>query len=118
MVKKSRVIISTRRGDIANSCGDGDSIHIQKLQPLSRVQAEQFFYRKAFSGNGRCPSGLEEISKSILHKCNGLPLGMIQIGGLLSLKPPTRNQWKILHYSLESELSSSGELSDVVKVLS
>ena len=114
----SRIIITTRRGDIANSCRDGDSIVIHKIQPLSPERAAQLFYLKAFSGTGRCPSGLEEVSESILQKCDGLPLGIIEIGRLLSNKSPTENEWKTVHDSLESELRSNGELSDIVRVLS
>ncbi|KAL6349946.1 hypothetical protein AAG906_002053 [Vitis piasezkii] len=116
--KNSRIIVTTRRGDIANSCRDDDSIDIHKLQPLSPQRAEQLFYKKAFSRNGRCPSGLEEVSKSILQKCDGLPLGIIEIGRFLSRRTPTKNEWKILHDSLESGMRSSGELSDIMKVLS
>ena len=114
----SRIIITTRRGDIANSCRDDDSIHIHKLQPLSWENAKQLFHTKAFSKNGRCPSGLEEISKSILHKCDGLPLGIIEIGKLLSRKAQTAYEWDKLHNSLESELRSSGGLSNMMSALS
>ncbi|KAL6351125.1 hypothetical protein AAG906_031711 [Vitis piasezkii] len=114
----SRIIITTRRGDIANSCRDDDSIHIHKLQPLSWENAKQLFHTKAFSKNGGCPSGLEEISKSILHKCDGLPLGIIEIGKLLSRKAQTAYEWDKLHNSLESELRSSGGLSNMMRVLS
>ncbi|KAJ9692193.1 hypothetical protein PVL29_011322 [Vitis rotundifolia] len=114
----NRIIITTRRGDIANSCRDDDSIDIHKVQPLSPQRAKQLFYKKAFSGNGRCPSGLEEVSKSILQKCDGLPLGIIQIGRLLSSKRPSTYEWKKLHDSLESELRSGGGLSDIMRVLS
>ncbi|KAL6351168.1 hypothetical protein AAG906_031754 [Vitis piasezkii] len=110
--------IRTRRGDIANSWRDDDSVDIHMLQPLSPERAEKLFYKKAFSRNGRCPSGLEEVSKSILQKCDGLPLGIIEIGRLLSIKAPTKNEWKMLHDSLESELRVSGGLSNITKVLS
>ena len=46
----NRIIITTRRGDIANSFRDDDSIDIHKVQPLSPHWAEQLFYKKAFSG--------------------------------------------------------------------
>ena len=46
----NRIIITTRRGDIADSCRDDDSIDIHKVQPLSPHWAEQLFYKKAFSG--------------------------------------------------------------------
>ena len=91
---------------------------IHKLQPLSPESAEQLFHQKAFSRNGRCPSGLEEVSKSILLKCDGLPLGIIEIGRLLSIKSLTKIEWMTLHDSLESKLRSTGKLSNVMKVLS
>ena len=114
----NRIIITTRRGDIANSCRDDDSIDIHKVQPLSPQWAEQLFYKKAFSRNGRCPSGLEEVSKSILQKCDGLPLGIIEIGKLLWGKRQSTYEWKKLDESLESELRSGGGLSDIMRVLS
>ncbi|CBI27240.3 unnamed protein product, partial [Vitis vinifera] len=114
----NRIIITTRRGDIANSCRD-DSIDIHKVQPLSLQWAEQLFYKKAFLGDGSCPSGLEEVSKSILQKCDGLPLGIIEIGRVLRSKPrQTKYEWKKLHDSLESELRSGGALSDIMRVFS
>ncbi|KAJ9707840.1 hypothetical protein PVL29_000085 [Vitis rotundifolia] len=114
----NRIIITTRRGDIANSCRDDDSIDIHKVQPLSPHWAKQLFYKKAFSGNGRCPPGLEEVSKSILQICDGLPLGIIEIGRVLRSNPSqTIYKWKKLHDSLESELRSGGALSDIMIVL-
>ena len=61
---------------------------------------------------------MEEVSKSILQKCDGLPLGIIEVGRILSNKSPTKNEWKTLHDSLESELRSTGELSNIMKVFS
>ncbi|KAL6351065.1 hypothetical protein AAG906_031651 [Vitis piasezkii] len=114
----SRIIITTRRGDIANSCRDDDSIHIHKLQPLSWENAKRLFHAKAFSRNSICPSGLEELSKSILQKCDGLPLGITEIGRLLKSRAQTAYEWQKLHDSLESELRSGGGLSNMMKVLS
>ncbi|XP_034684285.1 disease resistance protein RPM1-like isoform X2 [Vitis riparia] len=115
----NRIIITTRRGDIANSCRDDDSIDIHKVQPLSPHWAEQLFYKKAFSGDGSCPSGLEEVSKSILQKCDGLPLGIIEISRVLRSKPrQTKYEWKKLDDSLESELRSGGALSAIMRVFS
>ncbi|XP_034684279.1 disease resistance protein RPM1-like isoform X1 [Vitis riparia] len=115
----NRIIITTRRGDIPNSFRDDDSIDIHKGQPLSPHWAEQLFYKKALSGDDRRPSGLEEVSKSILQKCDGLPPEIIEIGRVLRSKPrQTKYEWKKLHDSLESELRSGGGLSDIMRVLS
>ncbi|RVX02798.1 Disease resistance protein RPM1 [Vitis vinifera] len=53
-----------------------------------------------------------------LHKCDGLPLGIIEIGKLLSRKAQTAYEWDKLHNSLESELRSSGGLSNMMSALS
>ncbi|GFS43061.1 hypothetical protein Acr_00g0083350 [Actinidia rufa] len=76
----SRIIITTRRGDIANSCSDSSSIDIHEVQPLPPEKAQELFYKKAFPPSGICPRGLVDRSKSILEKCEGLPLGIIEIG--------------------------------------
>ncbi|XP_057464202.1 disease resistance protein RPM1-like [Actinidia eriantha] len=114
----SRIIITTRRGDIANSCGDSSSIDIHKVQPLPQEKARELFYKKAFPPSGICPRWLVDRSKSILEKCEGLPLGIIEIGKLLSNREKTESEWKRLHDGLESELKRQGHLSHITRVLS
>ncbi|XP_057464200.1 disease resistance protein RPM1-like [Actinidia eriantha] len=114
----SRIIITTRRGDIANSCRDSSSIDVHKVQPLPQEKAQELFYKKAFPPSGICPRGLVDRSKSILEKCEGLPLGIIEIGKLLSNKEKTECEWKRLHDGLESELKREGRLSHITRVLS
>ncbi|XP_057462949.1 disease resistance protein RPM1-like [Actinidia eriantha] len=114
----SRIIITTRRGDIANLCSDSSSIDVHKVQPLPPEKAQELFYKKAFPPNGTCPKGLVDRSKSILEKCEGLPLGIIEIGKLLSNKEKTESEWKSLHDGLESELKRGGHLSHITRVLS
>ncbi|XP_057471373.1 disease resistance protein RPM1-like [Actinidia eriantha] len=114
----SRIIITTRRGDIANSCSDSSSIDIHEVQPLSPEKAQELFYKKAFPPSGICPRGLVDRSKSILGKCGGLPLGIIEIGKILSNKEKTEYEWKRLHDGLDSELKREGRLSHIMRVLS
>ncbi|XP_057471901.1 LOW QUALITY PROTEIN: disease resistance protein RPM1-like [Actinidia eriantha] len=114
----SRIIITTRRGDIANSCSDSSSIDVHEVQPLQPEKAQELFYKKAFPPSGICPPGLVYRSKSILEKCEGLPLGIIEIGKFLSNKEKTESEWKRLHDGLESELKREGRLSRITRVLS
>ncbi|KAA8535506.1 hypothetical protein F0562_030509 [Nyssa sinensis] len=112
----SRVIVTTRRGDIAFSCRD-NSIDVYKLQPLPVEAAQQLFHRKAFPETGICPSSLEWRSQNILKRCEGLPLAIIEIGQLLSNTESRESEWKKLHDSLGSELKRDGRLSNIMRVL-
>ncbi|MFS8028535.1 putative P-loop containing nucleoside triphosphate hydrolase, leucine-rich repeat domain superfamily [Helianthus anomalus] len=85
----SRVIFTTRNDNIAKSVGPGK--HILHLQPLGEDDSWALFCRKAFwSDSGHCcPVELEELAKAITRKCEGLPLAIVAIGGLVcSLKKP------------------------------
>ncbi|XP_059656790.1 disease resistance protein RPM1-like [Cornus florida] len=113
----SRIIVTTRRGDIACSCRD-NSIGVHNIQPLPMEKAQQLFYKKAFPERGTCPLGLEGWSQIILTKCEGLPLAIIELGQILSNREKSESVWKRLLESLGSELSRNGRLSNTMRVLS
>ncbi|KAM7499042.1 hypothetical protein LguiA_023456 [Lonicera macranthoides] len=48
-----------------------------------------------------CPSILKDCAEKILKKCEGLPLAIIAVGGLLSQKLACQMEWQKLHDSLE-----------------
>ncbi|XP_059436281.1 disease resistance protein RPM1-like [Corylus avellana] len=54
----------------------------------------------------------------IVKKCEGLPLAIVAIGGLLSTKEKVPLEWKKLHDSLSSELECNPHLTSVTKILS
>ncbi|GMP78478.1 hypothetical protein CsSME_00034398 [Camellia sinensis var. sinensis] len=81
--KGSRVIITTRNEKVAAASSVEPSMkNVHKLQPLSQEEAWKLFCKKAFRGH--CPPELEEVSHEIVRKCEGLPLAIVAIGGLLS----------------------------------
>ncbi|XVE91740.1 hypothetical protein REPUB_Repub01dG0037100 [Reevesia pubescens] len=113
-----RMIITTRRGDIAHLCSHESSVSVYNLQPLSSDNAQELFYKKVFPLSSECPAGLVEWSRKLLNQCEGLPLGIVSIGNLLSNTENTADAWRKLHDSLESELESEGRLSSTSNVLS
>ncbi|KAM3743876.1 hypothetical protein ACB098_06G008700 [Castanea mollissima] len=82
--------------------------------------AWELFSKRAFQfeHRGHCPPMLEKLSHDILEKCEGLPLAIVAIGGLLSIKDKTLFEWQKLHDSLGFELGINPHLAGVSKILS
>ncbi|CDP21821.1 unnamed protein product, partial [Coffea canephora] len=89
-----------------------------KMAPLSFEDSWTLFCSKIFKGNG-CPAHLTDVAKGILGKCQGLPLAILAISGLLALKDLNiAEEWEIVRRSLVGELEGSGMLDRVRKILS
>ncbi|KAJ1273892.1 hypothetical protein BS78_05G019600 [Paspalum vaginatum] len=112
----SRVIITTRMDEVASIADDGYKI---KIEPLHHNDAWLLFCRKAFPRieNHICPPDLHKCCIDILEKINGLPLALVAIGSLLSLRPRTEREWRNFYNQLTSELHRNENLNHVVKVL-
>ncbi|XVE59667.1 hypothetical protein DITRI_Ditri05aG0064200 [Diplodiscus trichospermus] len=112
----SRVIVTTRKEDVALSpYGVVSCIH--QIQPLKKDDAWKLFCRRAFANNlDGCPPYLDSLAWSLVEKCEGLPLAIVALGGLMSSKKSTA-EWKIVHDNLNWELSSNPALESV-KIIS
>ncbi|XP_047970809.1 probable disease resistance protein RF9 isoform X2 [Salvia hispanica] len=114
--KPSRLLITTRNKTIANY---GD--YALEMKVLDRVESWELFVKKAFIHTERsqpqCPEELEPIGREIVKKCNGLPLAITVVGGLL-VEPHTKRRWEEVleqvnshHRREESRVSTILELS-------
>nr|XP_028954030.1 disease resistance protein RPM1-like [Malus domestica] len=83
-------------------------------------KAWKLFCRKAFQFEleGKCPEELEELSLNIVKRCEGLPLAIVSVGGLLSTKAKVVSEWQKLYNSLSSELESNPHLTSLTRILS
>ncbi|KAL7209238.1 hypothetical protein ACSBR1_030886 [Camellia fascicularis] len=117
--KGSRVIITTRSEQVAAFCKESSVDHVHELQALSEEKARELFYMKAFQLDfgGHCPLELEEISHEIVRKCEGLPLAIVAIGGLLSTKNKVIFEWKKFYDSMGTELERNPKLTSIRKIL-
>ncbi|XP_075494310.1 disease resistance protein RPM1-like [Primulina tabacum] len=100
---RGRIIITTRLYNLGNAACSETRGHLYNLDPLTAENSEKLFYRKAFPRNS-CPSYLNEISNSILQRCEGLPLAIVVIGGLLATKNNNFEDWKIFERTIGLEL--------------
>ncbi|XP_059643586.1 disease resistance protein RPM1-like [Cornus florida] len=100
---KNRIVLTTRSEDIASTTCAETRGNVYSLNPLSLEDAWTLFCRKAFPGKSSCPRHLEDISRRILKRCEGLPLAIVAIGGVLATKNQSRiDEWHMLHRSLEA----------------
>ncbi|GAU34461.1 hypothetical protein TSUD_06720 [Trifolium subterraneum] len=115
----SRIMITTRNLDVANYCRKDSRVQVHKLQPLPPNKAWELFCNKAFrfDFDGSCPSELKDISDDIVQKCEGLPLAIVAIGGLLSTKDKTVSEWKKLCQNLSLELDRNPHLANLTRIL-
>ncbi|KAL5572846.1 hypothetical protein UlMin_022443 [Ulmus minor] len=103
----SRLLLTTRNTKVASTSTRefrGDSYH---LEPLSEKESWSLFCKKLFQGNP-CPSHLETISRDVLKRCEGLPLGIVAISGVLSSKDINKiEEWNMVYSNLGAELEGN-----------
>ncbi|XP_028114780.1 putative disease resistance RPP13-like protein 3 [Camellia sinensis] len=95
--KGSRVIITTRIKLVAESSGRIKYVH--ELPFLQPEESWELFckivvfpdYDGVDEKTNRCPPSLEELARDMVKKCQGLPLAIVVLGGLLSRKHP--DEW-------------------------
>jgi len=82
--KGSKILITTRINRVASTMG---SNKIHQLKQLQEDHSWQVFAKHAFQGdNSKSISELKEIGLKIVEKCQGLPLALETVGGLLQSK--------------------------------
>ncbi|KAL5560135.1 hypothetical protein UlMin_036346 [Ulmus minor] len=99
----SRLLLTTRSTDVA-STSTRDFIICNFCLKMNR---------------NPCPSHLETISRNILKRCVGLPLGIVAISGVLSSKDINKTEdWNVVYRSLGAELEGNVKLQSVKRILS
>ncbi|KAL7217998.1 hypothetical protein ACSBR2_011263 [Camellia fascicularis] len=115
---RSRVVLTTRNADLASITSTEYYGDVYNLQPLPPKESWKLFCRKTFMENSY-PSHLERLSKAILNRCEGLPLAIVVIGGLLSTKDKSSvDEWDKIYHSLGAELQGNDILLSMNKILS
>ncbi|KAH0759733.1 hypothetical protein KY290_023226 [Solanum tuberosum] len=77
----SRVIITTRKEDVAERADNRGFVH--KLRFLSQEESWDLFCRKLVDVRAMVPA-MESLAKDMVEKCRGLPLAIVVLSGLLS----------------------------------
>ncbi|RHN67246.1 putative P-loop containing nucleoside triphosphate hydrolase, leucine-rich repeat domain, L [Medicago truncatula] len=116
----SKIFITTRNMDVVVSCKKSSFIEMLELQPLTHEQSLELFNKKAFKFDydGCCPTELIGTTNEIVKKCNGLPLAIVAIGGLLSTREKNVFEWQRFRENLNLELKTDSHLIGIKEILS
>ncbi|AES70518.2 putative P-loop containing nucleoside triphosphate hydrolase, leucine-rich repeat domain, L [Medicago truncatula] len=111
-----KILITTRNEDVADACKKSSFVEVHKLEGLSEEKSLELFNKKAFHDlSGYCPENLIDISSKIVEKCNGLPLAIVVIGGILACKDRNPIEWSKFSENINADQSK--EYSMIKKIL-
>ncbi|KAL5765202.1 hypothetical protein ACOSQ2_017796 [Xanthoceras sorbifolium] len=95
----SRVIITTRIEDVAKH--SDERTHPHRLRKLTREESWQLFCNKVVQ-NLNEDEELKKLGEKMVEKCDGLPLAIVVLGGLLSTK--AAHEWRTVHKNIWQHL--------------
>ncbi|CAN4124053.1 unnamed protein product [Withania somnifera] len=113
---KSRIILTTRLRDVADYASSPD-FPLHDVSFLSLDDSWKLFNERLFK-TYPCPRRLRKIGKKIIQQCQGLPLSIIVIAGLLRKIGLTRDDWKKIQENLNSFFGTVSEQCEAVLSLS
>ncbi|KAL3323871.1 hypothetical protein AABB24_038174 [Solanum stoloniferum] len=113
---KSRILLTTRLKYVADyvNCPDFPP-HCKSFLTLD--DSWNLFTGKLFRKDV-CPPLLVEIGKHIVQQCQGLPLSVIVVAGLLGKMDPTYDDWKKVEENLNSFFGTVSERCQSILTLS
>jgi len=114
----SRVIVTTRHGDVARTCSS-DHGCIHNMKPLNEQDSRKLFFNRIFGSKDECPSHLTEVSCKILKKCGGLPLAIVTVASILACHPMRlKEQWEYIQSSLATnKFARKSTLEELMHIL-
>ncbi|KAL7109876.1 hypothetical protein ACP275_06G202800 [Erythranthe tilingii] len=110
--KGSALLLTSHSKDIVKHAG-----YVHEMKTLDPNKSWDLFTNKAFiDDGGKLPEDLEIIGREILKKCDGLPLAIALVGGLLRDKNPSKRKWDNVLKDMNTHLGSSSILSTILEL--
>ncbi|XP_049391741.1 putative late blight resistance protein homolog R1A-10 [Solanum stenotomum] len=115
-VKRGNRIILTSRSDKVGLQVKfrSDPLH---LQPLTPEKSWELFEKRVF-GKGSCPAELSDVGHQIVEKCQGLPMALVLIAGVIvrERKGKEKDLWLKIQHNLDSFVFANINL-EMMKVM-
>ncbi|XP_055809988.1 putative late blight resistance protein homolog R1B-16 [Solanum dulcamara] len=104
--KRSRIILTTRLGDVASHAKLVSDPHFLRL--LTPEESWMLLKDKVFNTRS-CPPVLEDVGRKIAQKCGGLPLSVVLVAGILEGMEKEKHCWEQVAINLGSHIQSKSE---------
>lgn len=109
--KGSRIILTTRLKEVAMYAKSvTEPIYLRSLEDS---ESWLLLQKKVF-GEEMCPDELKEVGQNIANKCNGLPLSIVLVAGLLTKIDKTERCWTRMELSFGERVQDGAK--DLVKL--
>ncbi|XP_073123657.1 putative late blight resistance protein homolog R1A-3 [Henckelia pumila] len=102
----NRIMITTRVKKVAEQLS---SCPLFELDLIDDNRSWELMREKVFGHQQGCPPELEELGKDIAKNCEGLPLAIVVIGGLLAKSDKTMDSWKHVAGNMNSIINSEDD---------
>ncbi|PHT54066.1 hypothetical protein CQW23_08528 [Capsicum baccatum] len=109
----SRVIITTRKEDVAERADDKGYVH--KLWYLTQEESWDLFCKKLLDVQTMVPE-MERLARGMVDKCGGLPLAIVVLSGLLSHKRGLEEWQKVKDQLWKTIKADSIEISYILSI--
>ncbi|XP_021824981.1 probable disease resistance RPP8-like protein 2 [Prunus avium] len=108
----SKVMLTTRNREVALHADARSIPHGPRI--LTEDESMELFRKKALPGTDHFPSDLENLGREMVTKCGGLPLAVVVLGGLLSRKMETREEWEHVLQNISWHLIDQDRVSAIL----
>ncbi|KAL2492511.1 Disease resistance protein (CC-NBS-LRR class) family [Abeliophyllum distichum] len=102
----SRILVTTRLENVGGYANSSSTPHHMRF--LNEGESWNLFCENVFGKDG-CPTELKQIGKKIFQNCQGLPLAIVVIAGLLSKATKTQHYWTYIGENLSSVIASNDD---------
>ncbi|KAL2492515.1 Disease resistance protein RPP13 [Abeliophyllum distichum] len=96
-------MVTTRLENVGGYANSSSTPHHMRF--LNEGESWNLFCENVFGKDG-CPNELKQIGKKIVQNCQGLPLAIVVIAGLLSKATKTQHYWTYIGEHLSSVIAS------------
>ncbi|XP_027096302.1 putative late blight resistance protein homolog R1A-10 [Coffea arabica] len=103
----SRVVVTTRLTDVAIYVNPKTNPHFMSLPS---IEESWKLMENILFGEEGCPLELVDVGKYIAKRCQGLPLSIVVVAGLLCSVTRTLDSWRAIASSISSFLCTDAEL--------
>ncbi|MCE3216039.1 hypothetical protein HAX54_004549 [Datura stramonium] len=102
----SRIILTTRLGDIASHAKLVSDPHFLRL--FTPEESWMLLKNKVFNKKS-CPRVLEDVGQKIAKKCGGLPLSVVLVAGILETMEKEKRPWEQVAINLGPHIQAKSE---------